>query len=73
MQGVICFLGILLNKGSTGLVSHSLRRTSVNVLIKIARSPERGNLHISTSGTFDGHDSNICLDQAHISPSCLHL
>lgn len=23
MQGVICFLGILLNKGSTGLVSQS--------------------------------------------------
>ena len=76
MHGVVCFSGILLATASTGLGSHSLTgsfRTSVTVLVKIARSPGREKVHISAAGNFNGHDSNTCIDQAHISPKYLHL
>ena len=76
MHGAVCFLGILLTTASTGLGSQSLTgslRTSVTVLIKITRSPGCEKLHISASETFNGHDSNTCIDQAHISPKYLHL
>lgn len=76
MHGVVCVLGILLTMASTDLGSHSLTgssRTSVTVLVKIARSPGLEKLHVSASGTFNGHDSSICIDQAHISPKYPHL